>query len=171
MSDQLVEVARFGSANEAAIARSVLDAAGISAVLDQEATATWLWHYGTALGGVKLRVRSSDADEARAILGGLSDEAVDFEADSTLAPGEDREEAEDEDASTMTPVAVRAWRAAVIGMVVLPPLLNIYSLWLLIRHGLLLPGENEPVGWRAAAALAINLAVLGTVGLLLWAVS
>lgn len=41
---------------------------------------------------------------------------------------------------------IRAWRASLIGLALLPPLLNLYSTWLLIRNGatLLLQSRQTP---------------------------
>ncbi len=165
MTDELVEVARFGSANEAAIARSVLEGTGIAAVLHQEATATWLWHYGTALGGVKLLVRSADADEARTILADQVAEPADAGTRfGAVTHHQISVEDEEDDSDGVDPTLVRAWRAAIIGIAVVPPLLSLYSLWLLVRHGLLLSGQ-----WRAIVAFMVDLAVLGAIGLFLWA--
>ncbi len=167
MDDQLIDIARFASANEAAIARNALEAAGIPSFLDGAATATWLWHFGTALGGVRLFVRPDDVEQAGAIL--LHDDAEDASEsrpDDAYLPSDDsgEPEVEDEAASRLLPVT-RAWRAAIIGILFFPPLLTLYSMWVLIRHRLLFGGRTRPGDWRAVAAFAVNVMVLALVAL------
>ena len=71
------------------------------------------------------------------------------------------EEAEEEDADravawTAEKLASRSLRAALLGLVLCPPLLHLYSLWLLYRL-MSLPDELSPAGTRKVyAALAID---------------
>ena len=65
----LVTIAAFTSVHEAHLAKSALDAAGIPAVLDNEHIVSMHWGYSNLVGGVKVLVESSRAEEARAILG------------------------------------------------------------------------------------------------------
>jgi len=44
-------------------------------------------------------------------------------------------------------IATRAWRAAVLGLFLCPPLLHLYSLWTLARLAMM-PGELSPAGLR-----------------------
>jgi hypothetical protein len=86
----------------------------------------------------------------------------------------DEDEDEDEPMGSVTysaeDFATRAWRAAVLGLLMCPPLLHFYSLYLLLRLGLL-PDELSPAGkWRAYAAFAIDTVVLGFVALVFRAV-
>ena len=63
----------------------------------------------------------------------------------------------------------RAWRAAVFGIVLLPPILNIYSGILLGRYRELLSQTGERPSHRAAVISAINAVVLiSSTALLLW---
>src|SRR5438034_1027533 len=79
----------------------------------------------------------------------------------------DEEEADEEEIEPLSSVVytaedfvTRAWRAAVLGLLVCPPVLHCYSLYLLLRAGLL-PDELSPAGkWRAYAAFAIDTAIL-----------
>src|SRR5438270_6729639 len=51
-------------------------------------------------------------------------------------PGEDAEDGSAQDVSiqrTPDELALRAWRASFIGLIVLPPILHIYSIWLLLK--------------------------------------
>jgi hypothetical protein len=66
-------------------------------------------------------------------------------------------------------LAARAWRASFLGMIVLPPLLNLYSIWLLIRLAGL-HDEPSPAGLRRVyGAIIINGFVLITETLILLA--
>jgi hypothetical protein len=60
-------------------------------------------------------------------------------------------------------LATRAVKAAIIGLLACPPLLHLYSFWLLIRLALH-SGEVSPAGMRKVyVALVIDLAVFGVV--------
>jgi hypothetical protein len=164
MDDRLVEIARYASPNNAAVARNALDAAGIPAFLDGDAMATWFWHFGSALGGVKLFVRSTDASEALAVLCGKADDALVAPADDRCPCGGDLAQPEsEEEVQRFSSPTLRAWRAAIIGILLLPPLLSLYSIWLIVRHGLL---RSRPLNWKATAALGVDLVVIGFVGTL-----
>jgi hypothetical protein len=61
-------------------------------------------------------------------------------------------------------LVTRAWRAAVIGVVLLPPLLSLYSMWLLVNVGLR-PEGLSPAGTRKFyGALVVNIVVGATIG-------
>jgi len=154
MPDKLVEIARFISAGEASIARNALEVEGIEARLDGEAMATWFWYFGSAIGGVRLWVREDDVEQARQILeAGASrgESADDFDEDEVRDL-----EAEASNADLPEDL-IRAWRAALIGVVLLPPLLNVYSTWLLIRHRFFV---DRVQNWRVIAACCVNVVVL-----------
>lgn len=168
--DRLLTIASYADAATANIARSILDSEGIPACLGAENTNTMLWHYGTALGGVKLMVFAEQADKAKAIL--ASHSAADF-ADID-AP--DQALADDGDGDDDSPLqrqrdddARRAWYAAVIGLVLCPPLLNIYSFYLLARHGLLVDNPRLRPNWRVTGAICVNLLAYAGVALFWWA--
>jgi hypothetical protein len=67
--DELVTIDRFLFIADAEIARATLEAAGIEAVLGDENVARMSWGDVQAHGGVKLRVRAEDAEEAESVLG------------------------------------------------------------------------------------------------------
>ena len=87
----------------------------------------------------------------------------DYDADDWS--GEDWSDDDEEDYEeyseepTQTPPLTRAWRAALIGGLLLPCLvINLYSLWLITKHELWLPQPGEErVNWRFSAALLLNL--------------
>jgi hypothetical protein len=178
MSQSLVTVATFDSPPEAELARNRLEEEGISALLVDAETVGTLWYVGTALGGVKVQVEEADAPRARAILSRLAHKFASRELDdygllskSGKAPREhvegngqtvlDDETRESEADAT----ARRAWRSAVIGLVVCPLLLHLYSAWLLLQ----LPWTEEPftpAGKRLLyGALVIDILVLGLAAL------
>lgn len=69
MSDNdLTTIRKYGSGQEAHLAKNLLASAGIPACVADETTATWLAYVGTALGGAKLQVAKRDAESARAAL-------------------------------------------------------------------------------------------------------
>jgi hypothetical protein len=68
MSDELVTIRKFGSPQNAYLARSVLAGANIPACVLDDGTGNWLWHLGSALGGTKLLVASYDAVRATELL-------------------------------------------------------------------------------------------------------
>jgi hypothetical protein len=60
----------------------------------------------------------------------------------------------------MEDLARRAWVTAVVGLFACPPLLHLYSLYLLARLGMM-PGALSPVGKRQAyGAFAIDTVAL-----------
>lgn len=82
MTEEMVTVAVFGSPFEAGMARSELESFGIPVFVADEFTIGANHFYSNALGGVKVNVPSSYAEEARQIL-------------SAEVPEEDKENADD----------------------------------------------------------------------------
>src|SRR4051794_30214735 len=64
----LVDAMSFGTATEAAMARSRLEVEGIPAFLDNENVVQFNWMLSNATGGVRVMVHESDVDLAREIL-------------------------------------------------------------------------------------------------------
>ena len=147
MDEPLTTVAAFNTPVEAELARNRLEEKGIAAVVVDAETVGMLFHLGGALGGVKVQVAESDAVRARAVLASregraaLSDED-DYGLEERVKAGsrvrirhspakaDDEEEAVESEADA---TAARAWRSAVIGLLMLPPLLHFYSAWLLFQ--------------------------------------
>ena len=153
MSTDLVELARFSSSAEASVVRAALESEGIRAALDGEATATWFWHLGTAV-GVRLLVNRGDADRALEILASAA-------ANKETQDDNVDDDAGDDDGESKLPAdLLRAWRASLIGMLLLPPLLNIYSTWLLFRAGGVI---DRCRNWRVYATCAVNVIVFSLV--------
>jgi hypothetical protein len=84
MTEEMVTVAVFGSPFEAGMARSELESFGIPVFVADEFTIGANHFYSNALGGVKVNVPASYAEEARQIL-------------SVEVPNEDRENSKPED--------------------------------------------------------------------------
>jgi hypothetical protein len=155
-SNDLATLAEFRSPLEAALAQARLAAEGIETTLDGAATANWLNHVGPDLIGASLSVRQGDLDHAREVLSNIRAEA---------STADDEEEEPIEDEFVPTPPMARAFRAAVIGAFLFPPLLSIYSLAIIVKHRLWEPQPGETsVNWRLPAALVFQ--VLGL--LLFW---
>jgi hypothetical protein len=151
--DDLVVLASYASGVEAGFAQQLLEEAGIAARLGSDATATWLSHYGTALGGVKLLVRRADMADAVAVLQDRDPTTDGFEWPEVHDDEEDDEETASD--SEPHPALVRAFRAAVVGCCLAPLGVSLYSLYLIVRHRLFLPdrGGND---WRFYVAMLAN---------------
>ena len=67
--DSLATVATFADPIEAILAKNNLEAAGIPAFLANEEIVDMVWHFGNAIGWIKLQVGNDDADVARGFLG------------------------------------------------------------------------------------------------------
>jgi hypothetical protein len=128
--EKLVLLGRFNSLVEANLALACLEDEGIAAQLGSDSTANWLNYMGPTITGPELWVREEDADRAHEILEEVRQQ---HQTDADTAE-EDDEEGEDE--PTVTTPMIRAFRAAVIGVILLPPLLNFYSAWLIASHRL-----------------------------------
>jgi hypothetical protein len=97
------------------------------------------------------------------------DYGLDKEASKTAIRGRPfdvEDEEEDLPESPADATARRAWRSAVIGLLICPPTLQVYSLWQLLQ----IPGEEGPLsdtGKRSLyLAIALDAMVFGAVALL-----
>ncbi len=159
-------VGKFPSSAEAELARSILRAEGITSRVQQGELVTTLSFWGTALGDVRLAVAERDAPRALTILRELRDRAAQAELDADDETWDDdlplygeggyaEDEEEEEGLSTsphVHPELIRAYRAAIIGLFILPPVLNFYSLWIIVRNRLWRE-EN----WRFPVTIIINI--------------
>ena len=68
VDSELVVVQAFGSQWEADMAKSALEAAGISAMIQADAAGGMRPHIAWASGGFKVLVREEDAEAAREVL-------------------------------------------------------------------------------------------------------
>lgn len=167
---KLVCIAKYPLAMPAHLAKEALEAEGIRACVDGQTLNESLWHLGPTITGVKLLVMAEDVERAQALLKDI--EETDFgEAFDDAEEDEDEEESAADSLAVISPreeATRRAWYAAVLGLFLCPPLLQIYSLCVLFRHGLLVSDSDAPADWRINAALVIDLA---TLGLMLWGLS
>lgn len=94
--EKLVTVASFTDVIEAKIVQSMLEAEGITCYVQDENIIGMNWMYSAAVGGVKLKVRESDKDEALVLLSEnvrieevpafFPDEQVKGSADTLICP-------------------------------------------------------------------------------------
>jgi len=157
-------IASFTSVGEADVARGLLESAGIPCQLGDEATIGIAWHLSNALGGVKLLVDSTQADEAKRLLAEglspLSDDELAAEAGATSEPSSPVEARAAEEAEPADALAQRAFRTAIIGFVLFPFVVHLYSIYLLIRldrvRGTLSSRGRRHATW----ALVLNCVVM-----------
>jgi len=184
-TDNLVTLAKFRTIAEATMVQGRLEAAGIDVHTDEDNVASW---YGTGQAGAAIMVRQGDLRRAREVLEDVAAEenddvdddrydedgddwdVDDWSGEDWADDDEDDEEEEYSEEPAVSPPLVRAWRAAVIGAIVLPLMLvvglvalflialNGYSLWLIVQHRLWEPqrGETE-TNWRFYAAMLFNV--------------
>jgi hypothetical protein len=162
MRGDLVELARFPSSTEASIVRGRLDAEGIRSELDGEAMAGWFWYFGSAVGGVRVLVAEDDVDRAVEVL--RFEVSIDTAEDIDFGDESDHNECESE-RSEIPEALTRAWRASLIGFLLLPPLLNLYSTWILFRNGFFI---RRCQNWRVAATCVANAVVFALVILIVF---
>lgn len=153
-------VATFGSVLEAQLARGRLEAEGIaSRIMDTSPAAVYApMSFGGS--GVKLWVASEHLEAARALLftPGTLVEPLPEESGPALPRPDPRAEE----------LALRAFRAAVLGFIVLPPVLNVYSLTLLVR-AVGAPGDLSARARRQVGlAIAIDAVACAAAGAIGW---
>jgi len=148
-------VATFALPTEAEMARGLLESNGIQARLRDDGLVgvhPWL---SNAVGGVKVVVPAQDAERAREIL--------DDAGEGSESTGPKLVDPVEQDSSEADVLAARALNAAGIGLLVFPPVLQVWSAWLLLR----LSRSSAPLGpsgrKRALLALTIDLLVFAAV--------
>jgi hypothetical protein len=138
LSPKLVTIATFTTPEETELARNVLEAESIKSYPEGEATVGMVWFWGNAIGGIQLQVSDLDAERAKIILANkvLDDQNDDFSDQSCLDSEDPTSDEEDQAAKVFEQgddLAKKAWIASVLGIFILPPLLNTYSLWLIFK--------------------------------------
>lgn len=88
----LSTVRRYDTVGEAEAARSALDAARIAARVDDENLVSVQWLYAQAVGGVKIRVKAEDREEAEQL---LSEAAVEVSSDDAMVQPDVAKEEDD----------------------------------------------------------------------------
>lgn len=154
-------VAAFDTLMEAELARGRLESEGIGARIVDGNTVGIAQHLSGALGGAKVVVAESDLAAARAVL---------FAPSALVEPEPAPELSEEPPLPTVdTPdgVAERALRAAVLGLVVFPPLLHLWSLVLVLQV------RSAPLSERARrrlrTAVILDSVALAAAGGVAWA--
>ena len=225
-ASEFSKIAAYANAVEAEYVRSVLEENGVAAFIDGAAANTALSYVGSAIGGVKVFVRTGDVERARKIVenvDGESDAAAaswfcgsceetidgtfeicwacgraradverpfpatcddehfdsgfreDGEADTPI-PDDSGYDTANPYASPMTSTAVtipsdqrgeinpdaeamllRAWRASIIGVVFLPIILHMYSMYLLIRAAMTATTFSQDGNKRFCRAFIVNV--------------
>jgi hypothetical protein len=177
MSDphELVTVAMFGSVGEAEVARMTLEADGVKCYLADAETVNMMWFASNAVGGVKLQVAAEDAPRAQRLLAqhrprdrgrNVDDYGLEKPQRGSPDTGE-ADEADDEpvQAGVSADVLVsRAWRAAIIGLVLCPPVLHIWSLCLLAQAVTQQAPVSEQYRGKMTGAAVIDVAALLLIG-------
>lgn len=130
MVNNFVTIATFGNYVDANLAKQLLESQGIQCYLANESTVNMAWHLTVAVGWIQLQVSQADIEQAKIVL--VSSE---FE---TAVSGEEslsNDEADDdiEKLSWVDETADRAFRTAIIGLILIFLPIQLYSLWLLIR--------------------------------------
>ncbi|HIK04854.1 MAG TPA: DUF2007 domain-containing protein [Trichormus sp. M33_DOE_039] len=130
MVNNFVTIATFGNYVDANLAKQLLESQGIQCYLANESTVNMAWHLTVAVGWIQLQVSQADIEQAKIVL--VSSE---FE---TAVSGEEpltNDEADDdiEKLSWVDETADRAFRTAIIGLLLIFLPIQLYSLWLLIR--------------------------------------
>ena len=99
MSDRMTVVAAFDTPVKAEIARLALDRAGIPAVIEDSEIVAMDWLLANAVGGIKVKVRETDADRAAEVLdaklgsdAGLASDGIDEDELTRQALAEDPED-------------------------------------------------------------------------------
>ncbi len=168
---ELVTVASFATSAEAAIARSRVEAEGISAHLTDEEIVDAIWAPAVAIGGVKLQVNQFDADRAVSALqskGGIEVPQSEWQlTNSNRGFSESLEGSHIElNAAPSAKKAVsRALRAAIFGLI-MPPF-AIYSFWLLLKAIAYSTSLNHTIVLRMLLVLLINALAITFYGLVL----
>jgi hypothetical protein len=174
MPDELTTVATFETPLQAAIARNYLESEGVTAFLADDETVSMAWHLTNAIGGVKLRVATDQAEKAIQLLDRLEqdraakdaggDEAVD-EAGEEDFQGLDEED-EEPPLSTADELAGRAFRAALLGLIFCP--LQLYSMWLLASLVIWRESPSPKMRVLAIVAAILDLWLVVVCYMLFW---
>lgn len=166
-SHSLVTIARFYDVVQAELARNDLGEAGIRAFLLDQGIVSTVWYLTTAVGGIRLQVAAKDAERALTILSQREQETIPAREEGSVAvevpDGEeegDFPDADDEDDAQPQPTkreedAERAFRGAVLGLLLLP--LQLYVFWILL--GVLTSEERLAPRYRLRALLAAAISI------------
>lgn len=170
MAERWITVATFATPEQAHIACNALREIGLPARLDDDVVVGFAWHLGTALGGVKVKVPEEHAAAAREFLGDDDDNEVALDGDDppldeelTSVDDSAQEEEDEHPSPTAAQLTDRAFRAAVIGLLVCQGFLQAYSLWNLLKAAARENPDDDSSHWKWYAALLLNFAAIGYV--------
>ncbi|MBI1916039.1 MAG: DUF2007 domain-containing protein [Planctomycetes bacterium] len=160
MHQNLVTVETFSDQFQAELARQRLEQAGIPTYLNGEATTGAFVGLGRSFSTIKLEVREEDLERARELLA-KPPPGMPPDVPGVSTGPEDQDEVEPEpDPDSTEALTARAWRAAVLGMLLFPPCLHVYSLWLIARVAAR-PDDISPEGTlKMYAALVLDGLIL-----------
>lgn len=163
----------FPTPHQAHLAANALRAVNIPVKIVDESTVSVLPHLELALGGVKLYVPESDVDDAERILRGdadLADQPYREPAGDELVEELDEpiESLEAQASHALDEDVSRAFRASIVGLILCPFLLHLYSASLLVQLPAQGAGLSPRARRRARIAWGINavVIVLGLIGLI-----
>ena len=175
MRRDLVTVATFIDAVEAAMARNCLEASGIHSVLHDEQTIATDWGLGNAIGGIKLQVSAAQVERAEFL---LSQRRTDDDSDqpgqlpeTAIATAETAEDLhyEQERRSPKNQTVERMFRSTIFGLFFWP--LQLYALYLLLTlrsiEGTVSPNHR----WKVWASVLLSLPLWSLVLLMSCALS
>lgn len=167
----LATLVTFSTLAEAQVAKGMLEAAGVESWIADSETASAAWQMTPAMGGIRLQVARDEIDRARAVFDAEDEPSAashlgdddDDESDDRTGEGATAGEEIDPD-SLEVPLrdrmAIRAWKASIVGLVLLPGVLHLYSLALLAMVANL-PGPLSPAARRRAIwAVAVDALAL-----------
>lgn len=175
MAERWITVATFSTPEQAHIACNALHEIDLPARLRDDVIVGLLWNMGLALGDVKVQVPEQHvaaareflehADEADAALDGADPSLAHEHTPQDDSPPDDEFDQSDEDEfpprSQSAQLTDRAWKAAVVGLIVCPGFLHAYSIWNLLKAAAVEEPDDGTSNWKWYAALLLNLAVIG----------
>jgi hypothetical protein len=169
--DELVCVANFTTAEQAAIAQINLEAQGIRCALNNQTTAGLFWYMSDAIGGVGILVAKTDQAKALELLDELAANKTDLIGDAwKINPDDESQNVATQEVATDPDLpmsareenANRALRGAVLGVLFAP--LQLYVFYLLLFKVFASDEPIRPVYTRRAwQAAAINIPYIAVI--------
>ena len=121
------------------------------------------WNCGAELAseGPSTITTPDDSETSAASSGDLADDIAD---DAEPSPAEDHDSPPSLSAAQLTD---RAWKAAVVGLIICPGFLQVYSIWNLLQAAAAEDLDDRGSSWKWYGALIINLITMGYAAILL----
>lgn len=146
MLGRLITIETYDNAMQATLARNYLEAAGVRCVLADEHAVSSLWHLSNAIGGIKLQVAEEDFDRACELLDDVENQhrspaepkaeppaspaSGDASDSASLEPKPGADEEDEPPLNAREDNAERAFRAVLVGCMIIP--LQLYATWVLL---------------------------------------